>query len=123
MSELTSQQLEVIEALAGGATTIGAADAAGVHRNTITNWRRTSPTFREALAGAHYDAPMLVSEMSQARAPKALECLDEILADPAAPASVRLKAALAIIQQASTVPPVETQLSNRTNPESVHNDA
>jgi len=44
---LSHQQLAVICALSGGATAIAAAEQAGVHRNTINNWRRNSPPFQK----------------------------------------------------------------------------
>ena len=49
---LSTQQLAVICALSSGATMTAAAEEAGVHRNTITNWLRNLFPFQQALAGA-----------------------------------------------------------------------
>ena len=101
---LSVQQLQVISALAGGATLTAAAEQAGIHRNTITNWRRTSRQFEEALSEAHYDRAMLIRERMAALVDQAFETLQSLLADPKAPASVRLKAALSIINIAAKPP-------------------
>jgi len=49
MFPLTPQQLQVVDALSSGATLTDAAAQAGIHRNTVANWRRNSPDFQEAL--------------------------------------------------------------------------
>ena len=51
---LSPQQLQVIDALSEGLNSTDAAALAGVHRNTVTNWRRTSLFFREALVDAQW---------------------------------------------------------------------
>src|SRR5215467_4461561 len=99
---LSSQQLQVIDALSDGATSTAAAAQAGIHRNTIANWRRNDLTFRAALGHAHYDRALVAREQYESRLDRALETIDDILADPKAPASVRLKAAISIVEKAST---------------------
>ena len=48
-SSLTPAQHKVLALLADGQSIIDAAAAAGVHRNTVSNWRRALPAFvREA---------------------------------------------------------------------------
>ena len=54
-SLISSQQLQVIMALSEGMSATAASAQAGVHRNTIANWRRNSLPFRESLADAQYD--------------------------------------------------------------------
>src|SRR5487761_2055397 len=93
---LSAQQIEVISALSNGATMTTAADQAGVHRNTIANWRRNQLPFQHALSHAQYDRAMLFREKAEALVDVAIQPLQAILADPKAPASVRLKAALAV---------------------------
>ena len=107
---LSHQQLAVICALSSGATAIAAAEQAGIHRNTISNWRRNSPPFQEALAHAQYDRALFFREQAEDRAGRAFKTIDEILNDPKAPASVRLKAALAIIQIAINPPAPKKQI-------------
>ena len=89
-----------------------AAEQAGVHRNTINNWRRNLLPFQHALADAQYDRAILLPRKASGR-PRvdlAIQTLHDLLADPKTPASVRLKAALAIIQTATTPPPPKKQI-------------
>ena len=102
---LSPQQLQVINALSAGVNLGCAAAQAGVHRNTIANWRRNSLLFREALADAQYDRALVFRDRTEAKLDLALETLDGILRDPKASASARLKAALFIIDKACTPPP------------------
>ena len=101
---LSPQQIIVIDALSDGANSTDAAVQAGVHRNTIANWRRNSLFFREALADAQYDRALLFRDQTEQRLDIALETLDGVLTDPKASASARLKAALFIIGTACTPP-------------------
>src|SRR5579863_5169234 len=108
---LSPQQLQVICALSSGATMTAAADQAGIHRNTVSNWRRNLLPFQEALAHAQYDRALLVREKIEDLVALAVETLQQILLDPNAPASVRLKAALAVIAAASTPPEPKKQIA------------
>jgi transposase-like protein len=101
---LTPQQLAVISALSSGATTTQAAEEAGVHRNTVANWRRNEIPFQCAFAHAQYDRALYYREQAVALVDQAFATINQILADPKTPASVRLKAALALIQLATTPP-------------------
>lgn len=87
-----------------------AAEQAGVHRNTINNWRRNSLPFQQALAGAQYDRALCFREKMEELVDLACHTLDEILLDSNAPAGVRLKAALAIIQIATNPPAPKKQV-------------
>jgi hypothetical protein len=107
---LSNQQLSVICALSSGATTTDAAEQAGVHRNTISNWRRNQLPFQYALAHAQYDRAMLYREKAEALADAAIQTIQQILTDSNAPAGVRLKAALAILETVSTPPPPKKQV-------------
>jgi transposase-like protein len=131
---LSPQQLAVICALSSGATMTDAAEQAGVHRNTIHNWRRNLLPFQHALAGAQYDRAILFREKAEDLVDLAIQTIHELLADPKTPPSVRLKAALAIIQTATTPPPPKKQIeldiekitvepTPRVQPEPVHNNA
>jgi transposase-like protein len=107
---LSSDQLAVITALSSGASVTDAAAQAGVHRNTITNWRRNVLAFQHALANAQYDRALYHREKIEAEVDLAIATLHQLLADPATPASVRLKAALTVLQTASTPPQPQTQI-------------
>jgi transposase len=54
MERLTEQQRQAVEALLGGLTVKEAAQAAGVHRNTVYYWLK-QPAFQEALREASAD--------------------------------------------------------------------
>jgi hypothetical protein len=101
---LSPQQQQVIDALSDGVNSTDAAAQAGVHRNTIANWRRNSLFFREALADAQYDRALLFRDKTEHRLDLALETLDGVLSDPKASAATRLKAALFVIGIACTPP-------------------
>jgi len=121
---LSVQQLDVINALSRGASMSDAADEAGIHRNTIAVWRRNSLPFQHALADAQYDRALLFRERAEAAADLAFATIHEILADPSTPPSVRLKAALAIIQLATTPPPPKQQIELvLPGPSEMHNSA
>ena len=66
---LSPQQQQVINALSEGLNSTDAAALAGVHRNTIANWRRNSLYFRDK---------------TEDRLDRAFETLDAILSDPEA---------------------------------------
>ena len=102
---LTPVQEQVLTAIANGASMGEAAAQVSLHRNTVGNWRRTSQPFRDALTKAQYDRCLQIHEQAVTLVTEAVSAVREILRDPSAPASVRLKAALAILQQASTPPP------------------
>ena len=126
---LSRQQQQVIDALSDGVNSTDAAAQAGVHRNTIANWRRNSLFFREALADAQYDRALLFRDKTEQRLDLALETLDGVLSDPKASAATRLKAALFIIGNACTpppprtYPPVEITEAQRQTVLPVHNNA
>ena len=107
---LSQQQIAVISALSTGATVTTAAEQAGVHRNTIANWRRNILPFQYALAHAQYDRALYFREKIEDLVDTAIQSVQQILADPGASPSVRLRAALAILQTASTPPEPEKQV-------------
>ena len=104
-SGLSPQQLEVIDALSSGVNLSDAAAQAGVHRATIAYWRRNFPRFHAALAHAQYDRALMFRERAETLADLAFETLRAILTDPKASPSVRLKAAMFIIEKAVTPAP------------------
>ena len=123
-SLISQPQLKVIMALSEGLSSTDAAAQAGVHRNTIACWRRNSLPFRESLADAQYDRAMFFREKVEALIDLAFKTLDDLLADPKTSPSVRLKAAIFIIEKASTPPPPpQTIDQNAQIVHPVHNNA
>jgi transposase-like protein len=102
---LTALQERAVAAISNGASLTDAAKQVGVHRNTINNWRLSSQFFRALLAQAQYDRALLHREHAEALAPAAIDAIRDILANPNAAPSVRLRAALAILETATTPPP------------------
>ena len=109
-SGLSAQQIAVIDALSNGVTATEAAAQVGIHRNTISNWRRNDFAFQHAFADAQYDRALFHRERAESLADKAYAALEALLADPNTPATVRLKAALYILEKASTPPPPKSQV-------------
>jgi transposase-like protein len=107
MFNLTPQQLQVADALSNGATLTEAAAQAGIHRNTIANWRRNSDDFREALTRAHHDRAALYRERAVDLADLAFEALRNVLTHPESSPSIRLRAAIFIIEKVATPPKFE----------------
>ena len=122
---LTSVQEIVIAAITGGATMKAAAEAASIHRNTISYWRQTSLAFRDALGHAQYDKAIFIREEAECQVAEAFAAIHTILTKPDASDSARLNAAKFIIEKASTPPPppheVTCQVPQKT--EIVHSNA
>jgi hypothetical protein len=97
---LSAQQCQVIDALSSGVNLTEAAAQAGVHRNTIANWQRDCLPFQQALSQAQSDRELIFRERAEDLAGLAFDSLREILKDPKSSPSVRLKAAIFIIQTA-----------------------
>ena len=100
---LTATQEHVLAHIANGATHTAAAASAGVHRNTVHNWL-SSPAFCQALAQAQYQNACFWHDQAKALAQTAMETLRALLTNPDTRDSVRLKAALAILDRVSRTP-------------------
>ena len=95
---LTIQQQHVLTLVAQGSTVSAAADAAGVHRNTVANWRRAgSHEFRKSWDAAQFEQAAYWRDRIQALGDLAIQALQQILEDPKASPSVRLKAATTVL--------------------------
>jgi hypothetical protein len=103
--DLSPVQHHVLSLLAQGVSTTEAAAAAGVHRNTVGTWRRTTPAFARELEFAARERSMFWHDQAAALAEKAVMVLSEILDDKSASPSLRLRAALKVIDMASDPQP------------------
>ncbi|MFN3322561.1 MAG: SEC-C metal-binding domain-containing protein [Bryobacteraceae bacterium] len=99
ISDLTPPQLRAVEALAAGATVGAAAEAAGVHRDTIYEWRRTIPAFAQAVKHAQAAYEIHLHDELAGLAQLAMATIRRLLEDPAAPHAVQLRAALAVLRR------------------------
>jgi hypothetical protein len=104
---LTPVQEQVIAAIAAGSNQSAAAEAAGIHRNTISHWRKTSAEFRDSLSRAQYEKAVFYREQAEPLMQLAMEGFRNLLSDPHTPASVRFKTAQFVFEKASTPPPPE----------------
>jgi len=107
---LSPKQVEVINALSTGASITDAAAQVGVHRNTISLWRRNLIHFQQALAHAEYDRAIYFREKTEALADLAIDALRRALTDEKTPAGTRVRAALAILNTISTPPEPKKQI-------------
>ncbi len=103
--DLSPLQHHVLSLLAQGVSTTAAAAAAGVHRNTVGTWRRTSPAFARELEFAARERSMFWHDQAAALAEKAVAVLSEILDDKNASPALRLRAALKVIAMAADPQP------------------
>jgi transposase-like protein len=125
---LSPKQVEVINALSAGATITGAAAQVGVHRNTISLWRRNLIHFQQALTHAEYDRAIYFREKTEALADLAVDALRRALTDEKTPAGTRVRAALAILNTITSPPEPKKQImldiqKLRVRPDEAQNEA
>ena len=96
-STLEPKQLEVIEALASGASVTDAAKRAGVDRTTIYHWRKASSDFETQLALARRECADTLRARLRELADDALKTVRETMTSPEISPAVRLKAALSVL--------------------------
>ena len=102
---LTPKQHHVLALLANGHSLSQAAQAIGVHRNTICNWRRATPAFAREIEFAMREQALVWHDQAVELAPRASQVLSDILDNPDTAPALKLRAALAILKLASTPPP------------------
>ena len=105
LTTLTPKQHKALALLAEGQSITSVAKACGLHRTTIHYWKRSNPEFAYTLHDATLENADHWRAASQQRAEAALALIDTFLADPKTPATVRLKAALHILNAATAFPP------------------
>ena len=98
---LSPIQQKVLYHLAQGDSITATAQATGVHRNTIANWRRDLPTFNHALDEAVRERALFFQVKLGDLIPKAIEVLSTILHNESASPSIRLRAAVAVLKLSS----------------------
>jgi transposase-like protein len=127
LPDLTTIQLEVLASISAGSTATAAAQQAGVHRNTVANWLR-STEFRSALFRARAEKSLLYQDQAEALAAEAVNGLRRMMQDMNLPAMVRLRATIALLDHAAfrlPQPGAVVPLLADQSPihETVHNDA
>jgi transposase-like protein len=96
--QLRPEQVRVIEDLVIGASVTDAARVAGVDRTTVHRWMRNA-VFNDELNHAHREMRLRIQAAYRTLGNDAVKVIREILQEPQIPASVRLKAALAVLEQ------------------------
>lgn len=87
----TPRQAKALSALLDGATIGAAADAAGVHRKTVSEWLK-QPAFKQALADEQKAAIEGAARRLSALSNKAFAALESVFDDPDVPAAVKVQA-------------------------------
>ncbi len=96
---LNPVQVQVALSLASGASLSQAARSSGAGRTTIYTWLKENPAFSAAVEQAKAEYVSTLRDRVRQPSAKALDTLDAILDDPSLHASVRLKAALAVLNR------------------------
>jgi transposase-like protein len=97
-SSLSPVQLQVVAALAQGSSITAAARKAGIHRTTIQLWKKNSGEFRFAVDSASHEFASALADDLRDVSASAFETLRSLLSNPDTPPSVRLRAALAVLE-------------------------
>jgi AcrR family transcriptional regulator len=98
-SALTPIQVQVVVALARGATITAAAAAANLHRATIYNWLNTQKEFEEAVRQSRTEYILTLRDELKDLSGTALATLRTLLTDAQTPPAVRMRVALAILER------------------------
>ena len=96
---LSPQQQTALKQLLMGASITEAAQATGVSRQTVSEWCNHHDDFQAELAVRRSSALRDAQQQIEDAALMAVEVLSEIARDPAVPASVRVKASVAILER------------------------
>lgn len=96
---LSPTQASIVVALAQGKSVSAAARQTGIHRTTVHNWMRNEPDFKAAVHRAKREYIELLNDQLRELAAGALQTLHTLIEDPAIPSTVRLKAALAVLER------------------------
>jgi hypothetical protein len=122
--DFSANQLQVLALISTGSTAVAAAKEAGVHRNTIANWLRM-PEFRQAMVQARNEKALYWRECAAAFAEEAIRVIVGLMTQSDIPPSVRLRAALAVLDKATTPLPPELEMPvvELPGPDAMHNDA
>jgi uncharacterized protein YchJ len=108
---LSPVQAQVAAALAQGRTFTAAASEAGIHRSTIHNWLNKDKAFLPAVENALAESQEQQRDQLMELKALALKTLRELVEDPKASPSVRLKAALAILKRSDLEMPAAPEES------------
>jgi hypothetical protein len=118
-TELTPRQVEVIRALARGASVSDATQRANVDRSTFYLWLRSDATFQAELNRAKQEHVDSLRAQMRGLADTAISTVRAMLTGTEIPAGIRLKAALAVLQSIGTLEPEEI---GKTDPAAIEEE-
>ncbi len=95
---VSAKQQRAIEVLLVGGTEQQAADAAGVSRRTVSQWRHQVPAFAEAFQAARRDLLQRTSSRLHAATGYAVKALEDVVKDAKVAPASRVSAARSIIE-------------------------
>jgi hypothetical protein len=96
---LSAVQTKAALTLAYGGTVTAAADAISAHRSTIYSWFKSDPNFKQAVEEIRRDRNERLADQMRELEALALARLRRLLEDDSVPASIQLRAALAILNR------------------------
>jgi AcrR family transcriptional regulator len=102
--DLTTAQCRAVAALAGGATIVNAAAAAGVSRPTVYAWFQNNAEFTAELNRARAEQREAIRTELRGLATAAVGTVRELIESPETPPAVRLRASLAVLQAVGAEP-------------------
>ena len=117
-TNLSDVQSRVLQALAKGASMTAAAAACNLHRSTLYLWIKTQPEFNAGVREARTECYRDLCERRQEMHDLAWSTLRSLLTDPNTPASVRLRAALAVLHNGFNSPELDEACSSVESVES-----
>ena len=100
--QLTEKQIQALDLLVTGKTKTEAAKEIGVTRETVSRWANGDPIFIAALNSMRQELHEVQADRMRQLAAEAYSALSELMGAEAPP-SVRLRAALAVIEAAKDV--------------------
>jgi uncharacterized protein (UPF0147 family) len=112
---LSPVQVQVAAALAAGSSISKAAELTNTGRTTIYTWLKTIPQFAETVRRATSERAEILRDKIYDQAIEAVNTVGAIMNDENSPASVRLRAALAILNRDWNLPTLPLPDQNGTN--------
>ena len=103
-AELSQSQMAAVAAITAGCSITGAASRAGIDRSTIYLWLKQA-AFVAELNRAKMEQVQLVKDELRALAVDATRTLRDLLTAPETPPTIRLRAAVAVIQAVGGLEP------------------
>ena len=101
VARLSPRQAQAAVALARGATVTRVADSLGVHRSTVYSWFKSDRLFRAAVTELQRERYERMNDEMREMEALAFTALRQILQDPEAPAGVRFRTAMAVLNRPS----------------------